>query len=217
MGALTPSMKSGAAPGQNYSSYTGPYVARKRTYNPKPEGETGSKEHKWFTEDYNEAPYHSISGNPAPGWPGYVAPQQYDSKGKPMAGPPPGVYPNAPMPYVDPRSGMQMDPMTGQLVPIAMATGGLVSLKPGGFVVNADTVEKAGGPDEFAGLGGKAIRGPGTGTSDSIPARIGKRPARVSNGEVMIGPKGVKKAGGGNPRRGARKLYAMMDHARSGA
>jgi hypothetical protein len=63
-----------------------------------------------------------------------------------------------------------------------------------------------------AGLGAIPIRGPGTGTSDSIPTTIdGVRPAKVSNGEAYVPRKRVKQAGG------AKRLYALMRRAEQDA
>jgi hypothetical protein len=47
------------------------------------------------------------------------------------------------------------------------------------------------------------ISGPGTGTSDSIPAML-------SDGEFVMTAKAVRGAGGGSRREGARKMYQMM-------
>jgi len=52
---------------------------------------------------------------------------------------------------------------------------------------------KAGGP----------INGPGTGTSDSIPARL-------SDGEFVMTASAVRGAGGGDRKAGARKMYQLM-------
>jgi hypothetical protein len=60
--------------------------------------------------------------------------------------------------------------------------------------------------------GGRLLRGPGDGVSDSIPAVIGKRqPARLADGEFVIPARIVSEIGNGSTEAGARKLYAMMD------
>jgi hypothetical protein len=60
--------------------------------------------------------------------------------------------------------------------------------------------------------GGRLLRGPGNGTSDSIPATIGnKRPARLADGEFVIPSRIVSELGNGSTEAGARQLYAMMD------
>jgi hypothetical protein len=49
--------------------------------------------------------------------------------------------------------------------------------------------------------GGRLLKGPGDGVSDSIPAVIGnKQPARI-----------VSELGNGSTQAGAKKLYAMMN------
>jgi hypothetical protein len=50
---------------------------------------------------------------------------------------------------------------------------------------------------------GGAINGPGTGTSDSIPARL-------SDGEFVMTAKAVRGAGDGDRRAGAAKMYRLM-------
>ena len=70
--------------------------------------------------------------------------------------------------------------------------------------------------------GGKLLRGPGDGMSDSIPAVIhGNKPQRaaLADGEFVIPADVVSHLGNGSTEAGSRKLYAMMDkvrHARTG-
>ena len=84
-------------------------------------------------------------------------------------------------------------------------------MQDGGFVMTKRAVDGAGGPRGLGALlpGARPIRGPGTGTSDSIPATIqgrnGVTPAKVSNGEAYVPPRTVRQAGG------APALYAMMN------
>ena len=60
--------------------------------------------------------------------------------------------------------------------------------------------------------GGRLLRGPGDGISDSIPAMIGqKQPARLADGEFVVPARIVSELGNGSTEAGARKLYAMMD------
>jgi len=60
--------------------------------------------------------------------------------------------------------------------------------------------------------GGRLLRGPGDGVSDSIPAVIGSRqPARLADGEFVVPARIVSELGNGSTEAGARKLYAMMD------
>jgi len=61
--------------------------------------------------------------------------------------------------------------------------------------------------------GGRLLRGPGDGVSDSIPATIGRnrQPARLADGEFVIPARIVSELGNGSTEAGAKKLYAMMD------
>jgi hypothetical protein len=111
------------------------------------------------------------------------------------------------------------------------AQGGLMGLaaggmSKGGFVVPADVVSALGNGSSDAGLRKlyaligdvKPIKGKGDGLSDSIPTSIdGRQPARVADGEAYVNPKTVAKIGGGDAKKGAKKLYAMMDKIRQQA
>ena len=60
--------------------------------------------------------------------------------------------------------------------------------------------------------GGRFLRGPGDGVSDSIPAMIGKgQPARLADGEFVVPARIVSEIGNGSTEAGARKLYKMLD------
>jgi hypothetical protein len=60
--------------------------------------------------------------------------------------------------------------------------------------------------------GGRLLKGPGDGVSDSIPAQIGDRqPARLADGEFVIPARIVSELGNGSTEAGARQLYAMME------
>ena len=111
-----------------------------------------------------------------------------------------------------------------------LAQGGLAGLaaggmSKGGFVVPADVVSALGNGSTDAGLralnkklAATPIKGKGDGLSDSIPTSIdGKQPARVADGEAYISPQTVAKIGGGDAKKGAKKLYAMMDRIRQQA
>ena len=65
--------------------------------------------------------------------------------------------------------------------PVLAAEGGVMDLRKGG-----------------------ESEGPGTGTSDDIPAML-------SDGEFVMTAKAVRGAGGGDRREGAKKMYEMMD------
>jgi hypothetical protein len=83
----------------------------------------------------------------------------------------------------------------------AIAGGGLLALAQGGISNLGDYSD-----------GGRLLRGPGDGISDSIPAMIGKKqPARLADGEFVVPARIVSELGNGSTEAGARKLYAMMD------
>jgi hypothetical protein len=91
------------------------------------------------------------------------------------------------------NAGYEYDPVTQQYTLKQMASGGLSDL--GSY---SD--------------GGRLLRGPGDGVSDSIPAVIGKKqPARLADGEFVVPARIVSELGNGSTEAGARKLYAMMD------
>lgn len=63
--------------------------------------------------------------------------------------------------------------------------------------------------------GGRMLKGPGDGMSDSIPATIsGRQPARLADGEFVVPADVVSHLGNGSTDAGARKLYGMMDKIR---
>jgi hypothetical protein len=85
-----------------------------------------------------------------------------------------------------------------------MATGGLAAMTRGGMAQQFNLGDYSDG--------GRLLRGPGDGVSDSIPASIGgKRPARLADGEFVVPARIVSELGNGSTEAGARKLYAMMD------
>jgi len=62
---------------------------------------------------------------------------------------------------------------------------------------------------------GGYVEGPGTGRSDSIPAKIYQdgvpvQEARLSDGEFVMTERAVRGAGGGDRAKGAAKMYRMM-------
>jgi hypothetical protein len=62
---------------------------------------------------------------------------------------------------------------------------------------------------------GGYIQGPGTGRSDSIPAKIYQdgipvQEARLSDGEFVMTENAVRGAGNGDPKAGAARMYEMM-------
>jgi hypothetical protein len=64
--------------------------------------------------------------------------------------------------------------------------------------------------------GGRLLKGPGDGVSDSIPASIGNRqPARLADGEFVVPARIVSELGNGSTEAGARKLYQMMERVQN--
>ena len=96
-------------------------------------------------------------------------------------------------------AGYQYNPQTQQYQ--QMATGGI-----------SDAGYNLGGYSD----GGRLLRGPGDGVSDSIPAVIGKKqPARLADGEFVVPARIVSEIGNGSTEAGARKLYGMMDRVQA--
>lgn len=63
--------------------------------------------------------------------------------------------------------------------------------------------------------GGRMLKGPGDGMSDSIPAKIGKKQeARLADGEFVVPADVVSHLGNGSTDAGAKQLYSMMDKVR---
>jgi len=80
------------------------------------------------------------------------------------------------------------------------AQGGLAALAQGGTSHLGDYSD-----------GGRLLRGPGDGVSDSIPATIAnKQPARLADGEFVVPARIVSELGNGSTEAGARKLYQML-------
>jgi hypothetical protein len=89
----------------------------------------------------------------------------------------------------------------------------------GGGVVDTELAANGGIMHGLGGYsdGGRLLRGPGDGVSDSIPAQIGNRqPARLADGEFVIPARIVSELGNGSTEAGARQLYAMMERVQHG-
>jgi hypothetical protein len=210
-GAMAPSGYQTSS-GQVDNSYAGPYKAqvREASYPGRSPSVSGdSSEQLYFSNSMPEI--YNVQGqlvqpgsSTARGTPilqNYLLPTNKKTpKGSPMYG---QRYVN----YME-------DPNAGY------AKGGEIEMDDGAFVLDARTVSELGNGSSNAGkevlrsIGGMAIEGPGDGVSDSVPARIGRdQPARVARDEVIVPAEAVRKLGKGNPKRGADKLYALMDKA----
>jgi hypothetical protein len=117
-------------------------------------------------------------------------------------------------PYQDPRS-------TNMMASMAPSGGGAVDAMSGEPNMQGTRLATGGISDAHYNLGGysdggRLLRGPGDGVSDSIPAMIGKKqPARLADGEFVVPARIVSELGNGSTEAGARKLYAMMDRVQS--
>ena len=106
------------------------------------------------------------------------------------------------MPVIEPMAAVAPPTTVNpQDVFYGAANGGLMSLAQGGVSHLGEYSD-----------GGRLLKGPGDGVSDSIPATIAnKRPARLADGEFVVPARIVSELGNGSTEAGARKLYAMMD------
>lgn len=90
----------------------------------------------------------------------------------------------------------------------------LMDFSPGMMQFNRGGISTLGGYSD----GGRLLKGPGDGMSDSIPAEIrGRRrrqPARLADGEFVVPADVVSHLGNGSTDAGAKKLYQMMDKVR---
>jgi len=101
--------------------------------------------------------------------------------------------------------------------------GAVPSLGGYRFDPNTDRYETSSQPMAAGGMtglggysdGGRMLKGPGDGMSDSIPGVIGnKQPARLADGEFVVPADVVSHLGNGSTDAGAKRLYAMMDKVR---
>jgi hypothetical protein len=121
--------------------------------------------------------------------------------------------------YTGPLSRFRFNPETYK--PQMYAAGGIANL--GGYdqQVGEDPMNMpamaGGGIATLGGYsdGGRMLKGPGDGMSDSIPASIsGKQPARLARDEFVVPADVVSHLGNGSSDAGAKQLYAMMDRIR---
>jgi hypothetical protein len=113
-------------------------------------------------------------------------------------------------PYQDPRSTNMMSSM-------APSGGGAVNMMSGEPNMQGTRLA-AGGLSDLGGYsdGGRLLRGPGDGVSDSIPAQIGQhQPARLADGEFVVPARIVSELGNGSTEAGAKQLYKMLDRVQN--
>jgi len=96
--------------------------------------------------------------------------------------------------------------------PMDFSARGGYKISHGGSVMGKDEYDEElnrpgyapGGIADLDLRGGGASMGPGTGTSDDIPAML-------SDGEFVVTANAVKNLGGGDRMEGARRMYSMMN------
>jgi hypothetical protein len=116
---------------------------------------------------------------------------------------------------VDTASLSALDAAKKRLEKIGKASNVKMAGLPKTNVGRLGTVEMASGGLGGYSDGGRMLKGPGDGMSDSIPATIGrKQPARLADGEFVVPADVVSHLGNGSTDAGARKLYKMMDKVR---
>jgi len=109
------------------------------------------------------------------------------------------------LPY-GPTSGSKARPGAGGVNYFSPTT--YTQKAAGGGMMGGGGISDLGGYSD----GGRLLKGPGDGVSDSIPATIGgKQPARLAEGEFVVPARIVSELGNGSTEAGAQKLYSMMD------
>jgi hypothetical protein len=98
-----------------------------------------------------------------------------------------------------------------QYTTVPMAQGGVPMLNHNQRFASGGGISDLGGYSD----GGRMLKGPGDGMSDSIPATIeNKRPARLATDEFVVPADVVSHLGNGSSEAGAKVLYAMMEKVR---
>lgn len=145
---------------------------------------TASRQQMPIPTTMTNAAGQPVARRPGSGGITYFTPMQYLKAGQ---------VPAAAEPVTPPPSAIETIVQPNPTIEDRYASGGIANL--GGY---SD--------------GGRLLKGPGDGVSDSIPAVIGKKqPARLADGEFVIPARIVSELGNGSTEAGARKLYAMMD------
>jgi hypothetical protein len=105
--------------------------------------------------------------------------------------------------YAEFRAGSKAAAQTTAATETPFAVGGMAGYAVGGGLGSLGSYSD----------GGRLLKGPGDGVSDSIPATIGQKqqPARLADGEFVVPARIVSELGNGSTDAGAKKLYAMMD------
>jgi hypothetical protein len=131
------------------------------------------------------------------------------------------MYPMANMTTSSFATPYQTPQSTNMMASMAPSGGGTVNMMSGEPNMQGTRLATGGISDAHYNLGGysdggRLLRGPGDGVSDSIPAVIGKKqPARLADGEFVVPARIVSEIGNGSTEAGARKLYGMMDRVQA--
>lgn len=114
-----------------------------------------------------------------------------------------GGFTPEPPPKPDiPTSGAELYRLNPYLITPKIRTISASTGAPVRFAAQGGIMSLAGGTQNFPRKTGP-INGPGTGTSDSIPAML-------SDGEFVFTAKAVRAMGKGSRRKGAKRMYALM-------
>jgi hypothetical protein len=182
----------------------------------------------------------NLAMSAAPGVSDAMTPKPVDplvpekSSGRYLASDFEGYDPRRPNPYYSPmglgyaaQGGMMPNDLSyadgGMIDPMQrMPNGGLAALQgmrdgysaPQTMTGNIPQMADGGSIGGYSD-GGRMLKGPGDGMSDSIPATIGrKQPARLADGEFVVPADVVSHLGNGSTDAGAKHLYNMMDKVR---
>lgn len=143
--------------------------------------------------------------------------EYYKTIAQPQIGPKPEPAPPPPPPQ-EFEGGIRTSVMrdsNGNIIEGQFAEGGLAGIP----MQDPVSMYAYGGLSNLGGYthaaGGRMLKGPGDGMSDSIPASIaGKQPARLATDEFVIPADVVSHLGNGSSDAGAKVLYDMMARVR---
>ena len=123
------------------------------------------------------------------------------------------MYPMANMATSSFATPYQTPQSTNMLANMAPSGGGAVNMMSGEPSMQGTRMAEGGLSDLGSySDGGRLLRGPGDGVSDSIPAQIGQnQPARLADGEFVVPARIVSELGNGSTEAGAKQLYKMLD------
>jgi hypothetical protein len=171
----------------------------------------GQKEGRKFTGDY--AGYTTAAAVANAAGAGGGGPGSTSSPSSNTGNTISGFNPAAPNPSIAESFGNAPASTDGNTGSTTGTEGGNVASAKGGLLPRGYAIGGGLGSLGSYSDGGRLLKGPGDGVSDSIPATIGQKqqPARLADGEFVIPARIVSELGNGSTDAGAKKLYAMMD------